>query len=49
MIAGLAGYAGCLLMIRHAITRLGGVTGDVLGAVVEVTATIMTVGMLLRY
>lgn len=47
--AGLAGYAGCLILIRHAIVRLGGITGDVLGASVEITATIMIIAMLLRY
>lgn len=49
VIAGFAGYAGCLLLIRHAIKRLGGITGDVLGAGVEITATIMVVGLLVRY
>ena len=49
VIAGCAGYAGCLLVIRHAVKRLGGITGDVLGACVEIAATIMVVGMLLRY
>lgn len=49
VIAGCAGYAGCLLMIRHAVKRLGGITGDVLGASVEITAAIMVVAMLLRY
>lgn len=49
VIAGCAGYTGCLLVLRHAIKRLGGITGDVLGAGVEITATIMTVGMLLVY
>lgn len=49
VIAGLAGYAGCLVLVRHAVRRLGGVTGDVMGAAVEITATIMTVGMILHY
>lgn len=49
VIAGLAGYAGCLLLVRHAVSRLGGVTGDVMGAAVEVTATIMTICMVLHY
>jgi adenosylcobinamide-GDP ribazoletransferase len=49
VLAGVAGYAGCVLVIRHAVTRFGGVTGDVMGAAVEITATIMAVGMVLRY
>jgi adenosylcobinamide-GDP ribazoletransferase len=49
VIAGLAGYAGCLVLVRHAVKRLGGVSGDVFGAAVEITATIMVVAMLVRY
>lgn len=49
VIAGLAGYVGCLVLVRHAVRRLGGVTGDVMGAAVEITATIMTIGMILHY
>jgi adenosylcobinamide-GDP ribazoletransferase len=49
VIAALAGYAGCLVLVRHAVKRLGGVTGDILGAAVEITATLMAVGMILSY
>ncbi|GAB3925396.1 adenosylcobinamide-GDP ribazoletransferase [Microlunatus endophyticus] len=49
VIGGLAGYAGCLVLVRHAVKRLGGVSGDVFGAAVEITATIMVVAMLVRY
>ncbi|MEV1241339.1 adenosylcobinamide-GDP ribazoletransferase [Nonomuraea sp. NPDC050022] len=39
-----AGLAAALLLLRHARRRLGGVTGDVLGALVETaTATTLTV------
>ncbi|QKW35128.1 adenosylcobinamide-GDP ribazoletransferase [Actinomadura sp. NAK00032] len=38
-LAVLAALAAALLMLRHAVRRLGGVTGDVLGALVELAAT----------
>ncbi|MFA1547434.1 adenosylcobinamide-GDP ribazoletransferase [Actinomadura chokoriensis] len=34
-----AALAAALLTLRHAVRRLGGVTGDVLGALVEIAAT----------
>lgn len=37
--AVLIGLAAALLLLRRAVRRLGGVTGDVLGALVEVAAT----------
>ncbi|TDD67063.1 adenosylcobinamide-GDP ribazoletransferase [Actinomadura rubrisoli] len=33
------GLAAALLMLRHAVRRLGGITGDVLGALVEIATT----------
>ncbi|MFD0686847.1 adenosylcobinamide-GDP ribazoletransferase [Actinomadura fibrosa] len=33
------GLAAALLMLRHTVRRLGGVTGDVLGALVEIATT----------
>lgn len=45
-VAALAGYAAGLLVITHATRRLGGVTGDVFGAVVEIAATVFAVLML---
>lgn len=42
-VAVLAGLAVARLLERHAIRRLGGVTGDVLGALAEVAATVVVV------
>lgn len=35
-----AALAGALLLLRHVVRRLGGITGDVLGAAVELAATL---------
>ncbi|WP_433478275.1 adenosylcobinamide-GDP ribazoletransferase [Spirillospora sp. CA-142024] len=37
--AVIAGPAAALLLLRHAVRRLGGVTGDVFGALVEIATT----------
>ncbi|MGY1635678.1 adenosylcobinamide-GDP ribazoletransferase [Geodermatophilus sp. SYSU D00742] len=38
--SALAGLAAAELLLRRALTRLGGVTGDVMGAMAEVTAAV---------
>jgi adenosylcobinamide-GDP ribazoletransferase len=42
------GLAASLAVLRHAVRRLGGITGDVLGALVEVSATLTYVVLVLR-
>jgi adenosylcobinamide-GDP ribazoletransferase len=41
------GLAASLLVLRHAVRRLGGITGDVLGALVELAATLAYVVLVL--
>lgn len=47
VLAGGAGLLAASALRRHAVRRLGGVTGDVLGALVEVSATVVLVVMAL--
>lgn len=39
-VAVLAGLLAATLLVRHAVHRLGGITGDILGAAVETTTTV---------
>lgn len=42
-LAALTGLGVAVLLLRHAVRRLGGVSGDVLGALVEVTTAVVLV------
>jgi adenosylcobinamide-GDP ribazoletransferase len=43
-----AGLGAALLLLGHAVRRLGGVTGDVLGALGEIAATAALVVLAVR-
>ena len=42
-LAVVAGLAAAFVLQRHAVRRLGGITGDVLGALIETAATVTLV------
>lgn len=47
LVAVALGLVAALVLLRHAVRRLGGITGDVLGALVETTTVVVLVGLAL--